>query len=110
MARRQEIPMAVRKARPIALTHFIVSSFALYMLVALEIPKRPPTSATTFFGIVWGVLNPPIYLVRWGMEIVSGLSLAFFVVFALQVVFSYGLYVVLVWWFHRQEAARNLAS
>jgi hypothetical protein len=103
MARTSAIPPAVRNARRIALPHFIVSAFALYMLVALEIPKRPPSSATMLFSIVWGVLNPPLYLVRWAMEVVSGLSLAFFVVFALQVVFSYGLYIALVWWFHRQE-------
>lgn len=86
-----------RLALRIAFIHFIVSLFALYILVAFEIPDRPMPAIGVFLGGVWGVLNPPLYLIRKAMEWYSGLALAFYAVFFLQVCMSVGLYFGILW-------------
>jgi hypothetical protein len=86
-----------RLALRIATAHFIVSLFALYILVAFEMPGRPMPLAGTMFAGLWGVLNPPVFLLRKAMEWYSGLALAFYAVFMLQVCMSVGVYFGVLW-------------
>ena len=86
-----------RLALRIATIHFIISLFALYILVAFEMPGRPMPIAGTIFTAIWGILNPPVFLARKGMEWYSGLALAFYAVLALQVCMSVGVYFGILW-------------
>lgn len=86
-----------RRAFRIAVIHFIVSFFCLYILVAFEIPGKSMPLAGAIFGTVWGVLNPPVFMIRKAMELYSGLALAFYAVFLLQVCMSVALYLGILW-------------
>lgn len=86
-----------RRALRIAIFHFIISFFCLYILVAFEIPGKPMPLAGAILGTLWGVLNPPVFLIRKAMELYSGLALAFYAVFLLQVCMSIALYFGILW-------------
>jgi hypothetical protein len=53
---------------------------------------------------VWGALNPPLYLIREVIGILTGEPLAFFSVLALQVLWSYGVFVGLLWLIDKMSA------
>ncbi|MBL7990384.1 MAG: hypothetical protein JNN25_03010 [Candidatus Kapabacteria bacterium] len=86
-----------RLALRIAMVHFIISLFSLYILVAFEMPGRAMPLGGTIFAGIWAVLNPPVFLARKGMEWYSGLPLAFYAVLALQVCMSVGIYLSILW-------------
>jgi hypothetical protein len=90
--------MQPKTAKRIALAHLILSILLLYFLVALKLPNRAePSTISQVVGGVWGVLNPPLYFLREAFVTLTGQPLAFFSVLALQVLFSYGVYVALLW-------------
>jgi hypothetical protein len=94
-----------RTAKRIALTHLILSILLLYFLVALKLPGRvEPNAIAKAVGIVWGILNPPLYLIRELIGILTGEPLAFFSVLALQVLWSYGVFVGLLWLIDRMSS------
>jgi hypothetical protein len=94
-----------RTAKRIALVHLIVSILLLYFLVALKLPGRAePSAISKTVGFVWGALNPPLYLIREVIGILTGEPLAFFSVLALQVLWSYGVFVGLLWLIDKMSA------
>jgi hypothetical protein len=94
-----------RTAKRIALAHLIVSILLLYFLIALKLPGRSEVNAISkVIGVIWGVLNPPLYLIREVARIVTGEPLTFFVVLGLQVLWSYGVFVGLLWLIDRMSA------
>ena len=87
-----------KTAKRLALAHLILSIMLLYFLVALQLPGRAePSIISVVAGIIWGCLNAPLYLLREAFTHLTGQPLAFFSVLALQVLFSYGIYVLLLW-------------
>jgi hypothetical protein len=86
-----------KKALRTAVAHFVVSLFALYIVVAFDIPGRPTPLAGQMIEWIWGALNPPVFLARKAMEWYSGLALAFYAVLALQVCMSAALYFGILW-------------
>lgn len=102
--------MQPKTAKRLALAHLILSILLLYFLVALQLPGRTePSGVAKVTGGIWAVLNPPLYFLREAFVTLTGQPLAFFSVLALQVLFSYGVYVLLLWNIDR-IAAKNQAK
>lgn len=97
--------MQPKTAKRLALVHLIGSILLLYFLVALEFPGRAePSIMAKVTGSAWAVLNPPLYLLREVFQVITGQPLAFFAVLALQVLHSYGIYVLFLWIIDRTSA------
>ncbi|TAE31168.1 MAG: hypothetical protein EAZ92_03210 [Candidatus Kapaibacterium sp.] len=89
---------STKTAKRLALAHLVLSIMLLYFLVALQLPGRAePSMVSVVAGAIWGSLNVPLYLLREAFTHLTGQPLAFFSVLALQVLFSYGVYVLLLW-------------